>query len=713
MGKDNPKAIRRQIALIKTDKKMTKRYVSLLIICFFATILIAQDNDPYVPRNLGEAVNTIYSEIKPVLSPDGKTLYFVRVDHPQNRFGTKGSQEVWVSYLQEDGYWSEAERMPSQINIGRYNAVLSVTDDGKTLLINGIYNKKGNTWKKRGFSLVKMGNSSWGIPEPVKIDGYDQMSKGLNNDAFLSANGKTLLLSFGKKRNKKNQSLYYSNLKPNGNWSRPQPLENLNSKFSDEAPFLSADNRVIYFSSNRRSKINFDIYKSIRLNNHSWESWSAPELLSDTINSHYWESFFQTNHNGSMAYFSSTNGTQGRADIFQIKLYEENPYVVVTGKIINKTNNMPISSAVTYEILANSTKIDSLWLDHQNSEFRAVLPLGKSYSLMASANNHKSENVVIDASNLNEFTEVRKDLFLEPFDYIQLTGNIFLKNTNQKVPEDANPMFHINGRQSDIVQLDWSTGFYQVNLPFGKDYELAVQTTKYEAIPEKLDLKDVREFRQIIKNLFVEEQKTASIVGKIFDRKTGKSFPAETPVRIEIDGSPVMVTQIDSLTREYRLELALGKNYTISAAAENYYPVTEIIDVANEREKVRIYKDLYLVPIEIGQAVRLNNIFFETGKAVLMPESFTELDRVVKFLTDNPSIKIEIGGHTDNVGSAALNNDLSNRRAKAVTEYIMLKGIPANAISSKGYGFSKPVASNATADGKQLNRRVEFTIVGK
>jgi outer membrane protein OmpA-like peptidoglycan-associated protein len=690
-----------------------KIHIPILIICLCSMAVVAQDHDPFLPKNLGEGVNSVYSEINPVLSPDGKTLYFVRVDHPQNRHGVKGSQDAWVTNLQEDGSWSTAQRMPDQINIGRYNAVLSVSDNGKTLLINGVYNKKGTLWKKRGFSLVKMGESGWGRPEPVKISGYNTMSKGPHNSAFLSADGKSLILSFGKKRNRNIQNLYYSAMMSDGKWSRPFLLEGLNSKFTDEAPFLSANNREIYFTSNRRSQSNFDIYRSERLDDHSWVKWSAPALVSDTINSYFWESYFQTNAKGSIAYFSSTNASLGRADIFQVKLFEENPYMVVSGKIMDKNNDKPVPASVTYNILANNTEIDSLWIDHQNSEYRAVLPLGKSYSLKAIADNHKSQNIVVDASDWVEFTEIRKDLFLEPFNYVSLSGNIILKNTNQKVPAEVNPAVYINSRKSDSVLVDMNTGFYQVNLPFGHNYDLAVYTTKYESIPEKLDLRDINEFRQIIKNLYVEEQKTATIVGKIFDRKTGKPFPKDIPVRIDIDDTAVRMTQIDSITREYRVELALGRNYTINAAAENYFPVTENVDVTHEREKVRVYKDLYLVPLEVGEAIRLNNIFFETGKAVLMPESFQELDRVVKFLTDNTSIKIEIGGHTDNVGSAALNNDLSNRRAGAVAEYIMLKGIPAGAISSKGYGFSKPVASNATAAGKQLNRRVEFTIVGK
>jgi OOP family OmpA-OmpF porin len=120
-----------------------------------------------------------------------------------------------------------------------------------------------------------------------------------------------------------------------------------------------------------------------------------------------------------------------------------------------------------------------------------------------------------------------------------------------------------------------------------------------------------------------------------------------------------------------------------------------------------------MFPIEVGQSIRLNNIFFETAKAVLKRESFPELDRVIDFLTQNSEIKIEIAGHTDNVGKVASNQKLSLARAKSVAAYLASKGIATDRIVSKGYGSSKPVAPNKTAAGKAQNRRVEFTILDK
>lgn len=683
----------------------------VLITLFLVTANAFAQENPFLPQNLGEAVNSAYSEIKPLVSQDGQNLYFVRINHPENKYGIKGSQEIWHSLLQPDGSWSEAERMPDNINIGRYNALLGLSSDGKTFVINGIYNKKGTFWKGRGMSTIQWNDSVWGAPEPIKMSGYASMSKGLNNDIQISSDGKTMILSFSTKLNGKNQDLYISFMKSNGSWSRPRSLDRINTRFSEEAPFLSADNRTLYFASNRRSKLNYDIYKTERLENHAWVKWTTPSLMSDTINSYLWDSYFQTNETGSAAFFASINNSVGGSDIFQVKLFEENPFVIIKGKALNKRDKKPVSKDMSFEIKVNNQKPDSLSINPETAEYQLVLPLGAVYSLKVEAENCKSEVAVVNAAQWVEMTTVDIDLMVEPFDYVELAGKLLLRNTGQKISADANPQVFINGQKADSVRINPADGTYSVRLPFGKAYNLALQTTKYQAIEEQFDLTAVKEFRQVVKDLFAEEQKTATVTGRIYDKKTGKAFPANIPLQINVNDA-VTTAVIDS-TRNYRIELALGRTYQISASAENYYPMSETIDVSNETQKVRIYKDLYLVPLEVGQSIRLNNIFFETGKATLMRESFAELDRVVKFLNENPSIRIEIGGHTDNVGAAKYNLDLSSRRAKSVVEYIMLKGIPASAIASKGYGFTKPVASNTTAAGKQLNRRVEFMIIGK
>ena len=117
------------------------------------------------------------------------------------------------------------------------------------------------------------------------------------------------------------------------------------------------------------------------------------------------------------------------------------------------------------------------------------------------------------------------------------------------------------------------------------------------------------------------------------------------------------------------------------------------------------------VKFEPARSYRLDNVYFDIGKFTLRPESFTELDELVSYMKWKESEKIEIGGHTDNEGSDADNLKLSHQRAEAIRQYLIKKGVQPARVTAKGYGASEPVADNATAEGRQKNRRTEVKIL--
>jgi len=138
------------------------------------------------------------------------------------------------------------------------------------------------------------------------------------------------------------------------------------------------------------------------------------------------------------------------------------------------------------------------------------------------------------------------------------------------------------------------------------------------------------------------------------------------------------------------------------------------MDLTDIDEYTEIEDEIMRVsPIEVGSVVRLNNIFFKFAKATLKSESFPELDRTVTFLEENKTLELEIAGHTDNVGSDATNQKLSQARAQSVVDYLVSHGVSASRLIAKGYGESRPVAFNNTEEGRAMNRRVEFKVLKK
>jgi outer membrane protein OmpA-like peptidoglycan-associated protein len=401
----------------------------------------------------------------------------------------------------------------------------------------------------------------------------------------------------------------------------------------------------------------------------------------------------------------------GGSDIFTVKLFEENPFVIVYGTVVNGKTNKPVLKP--FSIQVNGRQADSVSVNLDSGTYKMKLPLRKTYEAIALLDHYTSKPAVIDVSTIREFTKLKKDLVVNPIDYVHVKGKVLNRSTLEVIPSSANAKILVDNAEFDSLKYDSQSGTYSMNISHGKKYSLTTKGDKFESTTAVLDLSSVDEFQEINQDLFLETVKLVTVSGLILDKKTSKGFKPASKIQVTFSGVATIAAMIDTVTSRYEIHLQPGSNYNISTSAPNCVPVYEVMDLTSASRGSTLTKDLTLATIEVGQAVRLNNIFFESGKAVLKKESFPELDRVNDFLTQNPAITIEISGHTDNVGNAAFNLGLSKSRAEAVMTYIIKKGIAKDRMQAKGYGMTKPVATNATKDGKAQNRRVEFTILGK
>ena len=194
--------------------------------------------------------------------------------------------------------------------------------------------------------------------------------------------------------------------------------------------------------------------------------------------------------------------------------------------------------------------------------------------------------------------------------------------------------------------------------------------------------------------------------------------PEKKPVAASIgyerlrDGAEMGLALSHPATGKYQIALPLGERYGFLAGASGYVSVSENIDLTQATQGEVFERDLTLIPLRLQTPIRLNNIFFESDKAVLLPESKRELKRLADLLRQYPKMEIEIGGHTDSQNTEDYNQKLSEARAAAVLNNLVQEaGIAAARLTAKGYGESRPVAGNDTKEGRQLNRRVEFIIV--
>jgi outer membrane protein OmpA-like peptidoglycan-associated protein/tetratricopeptide (TPR) repeat protein len=200
--------------------------------------------------------------------------------------------------------------------------------------------------------------------------------------------------------------------------------------------------------------------------------------------------------------------------------------------------------------------------------------------------------------------------------------------------------------------------------------------------------------------------------GKVYNNKTREGVRAKIDF-IDVDLSRVIATTLSSDSGYYSTSLPEEKAYGVEVQAQDYLFYLDIVDLSGRDPDQVIARNFGLDPIEVGATVILENIFFELNKATLKPESYPQLEQVLGFMNGNPSVRMEISGHTDNTGSLRLNTRLSQARAQAVVDWLRERGVTVDRLDAKGYAFSQPISPNNTAEGRAKNRRVEFKILSK
>ncbi|HCQ29073.1 MAG TPA: hypothetical protein DIU39_02230, partial [Flavobacteriales bacterium] len=218
-------------------------------------------------------------------------------------------------------------------------------------------------------------------------------------------------------------------------------------------------------------------------------------------------------------------------------------------------------------------------------------------------------------------------------------------------------------------------------------------------------------------------KKITLLKGMVREVGTLKPIGAELEL-IDVEENKTLATfQSNEKTGKYLLSLPSGKNYGLAVKAEGYLFHSENFNIPDSAAYQEIVKNIDMKPIEVGQTIVLKNIFYDYNKATLRKESINELDRLVKLLKDNPTIKIELSAHTDSRGSDAYNQKLSQARAQSVVDYLIEHGISKDRLVAKGMGESQPIYDDAyiaklpTKEEKewahQQNRRTEFKIISK
>jgi len=458
---------------------------------------------------------------------------------------------------------------------------------------------------------------------------------------------------------------YYEDIfmatKSDGNWKLSQPGKPLNSKFHDASIGLSPDGQTLYIYKGDNGG---DIYECVL----KGDKWVKPSPLPKVINTKAHESSASLGPDGRTLYFISDrpDGVGGR-DIWVA-------YKNSKGKWSEVKNIRELNTPYDEEAVFIHPDGRTLYFSSQGHNSMGGYDIFKS--TYKDGYWSKPENLGVPINTADD------DLYF------------VLSSSGQRA-------YFSSSRKGTIGDQDIFMITFIIDKPMNPSTEDNLIAYKTKPVQEI----------KIESAIAIETPSLTLLKGFIYDEETKKPLEAQIVLTDNEKNEELAVFSSNAQTGKYLVSLPSGKNYGIAVKKEGYLFHSENFIIPENALYQEIQKDIYLKPIKIGQSIVLRNIFFDFDKATIRPESKTELENLIKLMNDNPNIKIEISGHTDNIGSASYNQKLSESRAKAVVDYLIEHGIERSRLSYMGYGFEKPIASNDTEEGRQLNRRVEFKII--
>jgi len=400
-------------------------------------------------ENLGPEVNSKYTELGPIVSPDGKKLFFIREDDPQNNDYPERCQDVFMSKLDSAGKWSAARHLGYPFNKDKFNDIVGFSADNNTRYVKGYFVR--GKYEGMGFSFCNMTDKGWSEPEGLKVKGYERLlSEGTSVSNYMHSDNKILLMSFIPKR-KKDFDMYVSFRIDEKHFTEPVPV-GINTPYAEQSPFLASDGVTLYFSSDRPGGFGSNDIWMVRRLDETWQKWSEPVNLGEGVNTKDWDAYYAISAEGDYAYMTSYANTYGGGDVVRIKLKEEvrpRPVALVSGRVLDKKTGRPVEAHIAYVTLDDGKEAGTARSTPGTGEYQIILPYGKQYGFKAQAEGYYAVSENLDLTALKNYTEVKRDLQLVPIEVGQVVrlNNIFFESGKAELKSES--FVELNG----VVQL--------------------------------------------------------------------------------------------------------------------------------------------------------------------------------------------------------------------------------------------------------------------
>jgi outer membrane protein OmpA-like peptidoglycan-associated protein len=467
--------------------------------------------------------------------------------------------------------------------------------------------------------------------------------------------------------------------------------ETINSEFSEYYPTITLDGRELVFT-RRLNYVNEDFFGAVQQNG----TWTRAAGLTGNINTNQNEGAQNISQDGQWLIFTGCNFPEGLGSCDLYISYLTHQGWSTPENMGNRINTQAWESA------------PSLSPDKRNLYFASSRPDGYGgidiYVSNRLPNGKWSEPINL-GPEINTAGNESCPFIHADNQTLYFTSNghlgygkedLFLARKGPKgkwsKPENLGyPINTIEEEGSLVIAADGKTAYYASNR---SDSKGGLDLYAFEL---RSDIRPV---------------KTLWVKGKVFDKKTAKGLPSAVELTDISTKETISRLQTDEIGN-YLITLPIGRDYAFNVNRKGYLFYSENFPLSGKNPDSTYNIDIPLQPLEADAIIVLKNVFFDLNKYDLKPESQVELSNVVQLLKDNPTLKIQINGHTDNIGKPADNLLLSKNRASSVVTFLTANGIAADRLSFKGFGDTQPVADNTTEEGRAQNRRTELKVLGQ
>ena len=759
---------------VKNNKKgleLRQEVIREIEICNNGVDLRNQQKERYSTiDNMGAKVNSDSPDYAPVVTNDENLILFCSRRPPGTKKGIDGLyyEDIFYTTKKSNGEWGQADvidkssgYLQKEINDGKdHEAPISLSADGNTLFIY----KQNSIWKSE-----KGNDGKWSIPRRMN----QNVNIGTANPSIYITPDETemFIVSEGADGGLGMRDLYYTKSKPDGGWEKPVNMgPKINTQYKEDAPFLSADGKTLYFASEGHNSMGgFDIFKTTR---DEKGEWSDPINIGAPINSAGNDIYYVENAEGTLAYYASMRpGSFGYLDLYTASFECVNiPTTEVKGYAIFAENHLPVNGVIKVVNKETGEEAGTYQINPKTGKYSMVLKPEQTYYL----------ELVVAQSRYNEIRAHKEEFFIpkqcEYFNLFQEIAVDYLKDTSGTIYAQRahfkNAMFDIDSEiKKEFGDVNLSGNFAEPENVVGITGNLTHNGTLAGQYIEVLLLNNKKQILRMTETdengnftfekispqedyiILINEDDArlsqsggnvssnseVSVEGKLYtfrnnekvpnfdreifmgnsDRVISNALITDPEGRFKISNIATDQATVDQLNT---VSNKVSYNLDVSDLEVTYSAYITRIDPNNTELTYTEYIDIIELK-ELSNGTNSGdglqefaNILFDFDKFFLRDKSKDVLESIYGFMKSNPTVTIRLEGHTDWFGSEPYNVGLSKERSLSAQKYLINKGINPNRLQNAWFGELKPTSPNANADGsdapdgRQLNRRVEIKV---